>query len=127
MKNNIKKLASHYVKIVEWSDEDKCFVGLCPELFAGGCHGSVQVKVYAELTAMAEEAVEDRLAERRKLPSPVAAQKFSGKFLFRPGPELHRALSVRAYREGKSLNQVLIESIRPAAAKPVARNRLATA
>ncbi len=22
-----------YVKIVEWSDEDQCFIGSCPELF----------------------------------------------------------------------------------------------
>ena len=29
-----------FVKIVEWSDEDHCFIGSCPELFYGGCHGS---------------------------------------------------------------------------------------
>jgi predicted RNase H-like HicB family nuclease len=28
-----------YVKIVEWLDEDECFVGSCPELFYGACHG----------------------------------------------------------------------------------------
>ena len=28
-----------YVKLVEWSDEDSCFIGSCPELFYGGCHG----------------------------------------------------------------------------------------
>ena len=127
MKMTIKKLASRYVKIVEWSGEDKCYVGRCPELFGGGCHGDDEVKVYAALAAMVEEAVEDRLAESRRLPAPIAAQKFSGKFVFRPGPELHKALSVRAYREGKSLNQVLIEAIRPAATKPDARKKLATA
>ena len=29
-----------YVKLVEWSDEDACFIGSCPELFYGGCHGA---------------------------------------------------------------------------------------
>lgn len=29
-----------YVKLVEWSDEDGCFIGSCPELFSGGCHGT---------------------------------------------------------------------------------------
>jgi hypothetical protein len=24
---------SRYLKIVEWSDEDGCFIGSCPELF----------------------------------------------------------------------------------------------
>ena len=31
--------ADKYVKLVEWSDEDECFIGSCPELFYGGCHG----------------------------------------------------------------------------------------
>jgi len=26
-----------YVTLVEWSDEDVCFIGSCPELFYGGC------------------------------------------------------------------------------------------
>ena len=29
------KAGARYVKIVEWSDEDQCFVGSC----YGGCHG----------------------------------------------------------------------------------------
>ena len=33
------KMSSRYVKIVEWSDEDQCYVGSCPGLFYGGCHG----------------------------------------------------------------------------------------
>lgn len=111
MKKDIKKQASRYVKIVEWSDEDGCFVGRCPELFGGGTHGDDEVQVYAELTAMVEEAVEDRIAEGRKLPAPVAGQTYSGKFLLRTGPNLHKALAIRAFREGKSLNQICLEAL----------------
>jgi len=119
MKTNTNRLASHYVKIVEWSDEDRCFVGRCPELFGGGCHGDDEVKVYAELTALVEEAIEDRLAGGDPLPIPLATKKFSGKFIFRPGPELHKALCIRAFREGKSLNEVCIEAIqKPVPAPP---------
>ncbi len=31
--------ADRYAKIVEWSEEDQCFVGSCPGLFYGGRHG----------------------------------------------------------------------------------------
>jgi predicted HicB family RNase H-like nuclease len=110
MKTDIRKHASHYVKIVEWSDEDHCYVGRCPELFGGGTHGKDEARVYAELCAMVEEAIEDRLAEKKPLPPPATAQKYSGKFLLRTGAELHKALSVRAFREGKSLNQVCLEA-----------------
>ena len=41
--------SNHYVKIVEWSDEDQCFIGSCPSLFYGGCHGNDEKKVFAEL------------------------------------------------------------------------------
>ena len=33
------KETARYVKIVEWSDEDACYVGSSPGLFYGGCHG----------------------------------------------------------------------------------------
>ena len=38
------KESARYVKIVEWSDEDQCFVGSCPGLFYGGCHGGMKKK-----------------------------------------------------------------------------------
>jgi predicted HicB family RNase H-like nuclease len=107
MKMDLKKLASRYIKIVEWSEEDNCYVGRCPELFSGGTHGNDETKVYAELCAIVEEVVADRLAEGKKPPVPL---KYSGKFLLRTGPALHQALAVRARREGKSLNQVCIEA-----------------
>ena len=33
------KPGDKYIKLVEWSEDDGCFVGSCPELFYGGCHG----------------------------------------------------------------------------------------
>jgi len=38
-----------YVKIIEWSDVDNCFIGSCPELFYGGCHGRDERQVFDEL------------------------------------------------------------------------------
>ena len=40
------KESARYPKIVEWSDEDQCFVGSCPGLFNGGCHGSDEKRVF---------------------------------------------------------------------------------
>jgi len=48
--------------IVEWSDEDGCFVGLCPELFYGGCHGDDERAVFHELSAIVRQVVgQDRI------------------------------------------------------------------
>jgi hypothetical protein len=52
------KAGRRYVKIVEWSDEDQCYVGSCPGLFYGGCHGDNEVAVFVELCGLVEESIE---------------------------------------------------------------------
>ena len=50
--------SARYVKIVEWSDEDQCYVGSCPGLFYGGCHGDDERAVFSELCELVEEMIE---------------------------------------------------------------------
>ena len=51
------KESARYVKIVEWSDEDQCFVGSCPGLFYGGCLGEDEKAVFAELCEIVDETI----------------------------------------------------------------------
>lgn len=60
--------AARYVKIVEWSDDDQCFVGSCPGLFYGGCHGEDEEAVFAELCQIVTETIKLYEAESRPLP-----------------------------------------------------------
>ena len=62
------KPAAKYVKIVEWSEEDQCFVGSCPGLFYGGCHGDDEQAVFAELCRIVEETVSLYETEGKPLP-----------------------------------------------------------
>ena len=52
------KKSAQYRKIVEWSEEDRCYVGRCLELMFGGVHGKNEQKVFAELCAVIEEWIE---------------------------------------------------------------------
>lgn len=52
------KKSAQFRKIVEWSEEDRCYVGRCPELMLGGVHGKNEQKVFAELQAVIEEWIE---------------------------------------------------------------------
>ena len=61
-------LAAKYVKLVEWSEEDQCFVGSCPGLFYGGCHGNDERAVFAELCQIVDETVQLYEAQNRPLP-----------------------------------------------------------
>ena len=49
--------SNRYVKIVEWSDEDQGYVGSCPGLFYGGCHGDNEQEVFSELCHIVEETI----------------------------------------------------------------------
>ncbi len=51
------KETARYVKIVEWSNEDQCFVGSCPGLFYGGCHGDDEREVFEDLCQMVDAAI----------------------------------------------------------------------
>ena len=51
------KDSAKYVKLVEWSDGDQCYVGSAPGLFDGGCHGTGEKAVFEELCAIVEEVV----------------------------------------------------------------------
>ena len=60
-----------YTKFVEWSDEDNCFIGSCPELMYGGSHGDDATKVFIELCEMVEEAIETLEEAGKPLPQPL--------------------------------------------------------
>jgi predicted RNase H-like HicB family nuclease len=70
-----------YVKIVEWSVEDQCFVGSCPGLFYGGCHGDDEKKVFAELCEIVEEIIELYKQDGKPLPPPTAGRDYANKML----------------------------------------------
>jgi predicted RNase H-like HicB family nuclease len=71
------KEGARYVKIVEWSDEDQCFVGSCPGLFYGGCHGPDEKGVFSELCELVDETIELYRNEGRSLPPPTAGKDYA--------------------------------------------------
>ncbi len=103
-RKQIKEQAAHYAKVVEWSDEHQCFIGRCPEIMLGGVHGNDEAKVYAELSQAVEEMIELIHTDGGQPPEPLAGKKFSGKFIVRVEPALHRRLVAKALAAGESLN-----------------------
>ena len=89
-RKQIKEQAARYAKFVEWSDEDQCFIGRCPEIMGGGIHGLDEARVYAELCHAVAEMPAVIHADGHALPEPLAAEKLSGKFVLRVEPALHR-------------------------------------
>lgn len=70
------KDSGRYVKIVEWSYDDQCYVGSAPGLIYGGCHGSDEKEVFDELCEIVEEAISLYRKDGRPLPPPTAGRDY---------------------------------------------------
>ena len=90
------KQRDKYLKIVEWSDEDKCYVGSVPGWIGKCCHGNNEEKVYKELCRIVDEWIEIYEKDSIVLPPDTAGKNYSGKFVMRIDPELHKALTIKA-------------------------------
>jgi predicted RNase H-like HicB family nuclease len=73
------KDSARYVKIVEWSEEDQCYVGSCPGLLLGGCHGDDERKVFEELCDIVEEVVALYREDGRPLPPMTSGRDLANK------------------------------------------------
>jgi len=73
------KESARYAKIVEWSDEDQCYVGSSPGLIYGGCHGHDEEAVFAELCHIVEEAIAVYHTDGRPLPPATSGRDFANK------------------------------------------------
>ena len=67
------KTEARFLKFVLWSDDDRCYVGWCPDLFPWGgvCHGATEEQTYAELCALVREEIADLRAAGKKMPLPA--------------------------------------------------------
>lgn len=70
------KDSAKYAKIIEWSEEDRCYIGSAPGLIYGGCHGDDERQVFAELCDIVEEAIALYRADGRPLPPATSGRDF---------------------------------------------------
>jgi predicted HicB family RNase H-like nuclease len=104
--------SKQYLKLVEWSDEDQCFIGRIPGLTLGGIHGKDEKKVYAELCKLADQWIKIYEEKGDPLPSPTAGRNYSGKFNLRVGEELHERLAIESMKVSESLNTYCVKALK---------------
>jgi predicted RNase H-like HicB family nuclease len=73
------KESARYAKIVEWSEEDQCYVGSSPGLIFGGCHGPDEKAVFSELCEIVEETIALYHKDGKKLPLATSGRDFANK------------------------------------------------
>lgn len=111
MKRKRKAVARDYLRVVEWSAKDRCYVGSAPPLIGPCCHGPSEQSVLKQLKVIVEEWIRLRDAEGIRLPPPEKSGGYSGRFVLRVPPPVHQALALQAKSAGKSLNAYCAERL----------------
>lgn len=101
----------HYTYRVTWSEDDQEYVGLCAEYpslswLAGEPEAALQ-----GIRQVVAEVVADLLENDEPVPEPLAEKSFSGRFMVRIPPELHRRLAIEAAESGISLNRLAADKL----------------
>ncbi len=95
-----------YTYRVMWSEEDQEYVGLCSEFPGLSWLKASPEAALKGIRALVKLTVKDMMENGEQVPEPIAIRKFSGKFMVRVPPEVHRHLALEAAESGVSLNRL---------------------
>jgi predicted HicB family RNase H-like nuclease len=95
-----------YTYRVTWSDDDNEYVGLCAEFPSLSWLASTPEAALKGIRKVVEDVVKDMRENGEEVPEPIASRRYSGKFMVRVPPEVHRNLAIKAAEAGVSLNRL---------------------
>ena len=95
-----------YTYRVTWSEDDNEYVGLCVEFPSLSWLARAPEAALKGIRKVVEGVVKDMQDNGETVPEPFACRRYSGKFMVRVPPEVHRKLSIKAAESGVSLNRL---------------------
>lgn len=95
-----------YTYRVTWSEDDNEYVGLCAEFPSLSWLAKTPEKALSGIRKVVAEAIFDMRENNEKIPEPIASKHYSGKFMVRIPPDVHRKLAIQAAESGVSLNRI---------------------
>lgn len=102
----------HYTYRVTWSEEDNEYVGLCAEFQSLSWLASDPEAALKGIRQVVSDVLAELQESGETVPEPLASKKFSGHFMVRVPPELHRQLALEAAEAGVSLNRLASDKLR---------------
>jgi len=92
---------------VTWSDEDQEYVGLCAEFPSLSWLEASPEESLQGIRKLVKEVIADLKRSKEAVPEPISTRQFSGKFMVRVPPEVHRMLAIQAAESGVSINRLV--------------------
>lgn len=100
-----------YTYRVTWSEEDGEYVGLCAEFQSLSWLAPQPEEALKGIRQVVAEVVMDLEANMEIIPEPIATKAYSGRFMVRIPPELHRCLALEAAEAHISLNRLASDKL----------------
>jgi predicted HicB family RNase H-like nuclease len=101
------KEVDRYTYRVTWSEDDSEYVGLCAELPSLSWLEASPEKALIGIRKLVKETVADLKRSKEPVPEPISIRAYSGKFMVRVPPEVHRRLAITAAESGVSINRLV--------------------
>ena len=101
------KTIDRYTYRVTWSEEDGEYVGLCAEFPSLSWLDGTQEAALKGIRSLVQKVISDLKRSREAVPEPISTRSYSGKFMVRVPPEVHRILAIQAAESGVSLNRLI--------------------
>jgi len=98
---------NHYTYRVSWSDEDQEYVATCAEFASLSWLDITPEAALQGIRNTVADCVSDMQTANETLPEPLSTKSYSGKFMVRVPPPLHRQLATLAAEAGVSLNRLV--------------------
>jgi predicted HicB family RNase H-like nuclease len=95
-----------YTYRVTWSEDDAEYVGLCVEFPSLSWLAQTPEAALKGIRKLVDDVISDMLGNEESVPEPIATKHFSGKFMVRVPPDVHRELAMQAAEAGVSLNRL---------------------
>jgi len=95
-----------YTYRVTWSEEDNEYVGLCAEFPSLSWLAKNPEAALKGIRKLVKDVVKDLHNQGESVPEPIASRHYSGKFIVRVPPQVHRKLAIQAAEAGVSLNRL---------------------
>ena len=95
-----------YTYRVTWSEEDNEYIGLCAEFPSLSWLDRTPEGALKGIRKLVEDVTNDMHGNGETVPEPIASRRYSGKFMVRVPPEVHRNLAIEAAESGVSLNRL---------------------
>ena len=107
MATKLTTQTDYYTYRITWSNEDGEYVGLCAEFPSVSWLDKTPEAALKGIRKLVAETLSDMKSNNENVPQSLSLQSYSGKFMVRIPPNIHRDIAMQAAEAKVSINRIV--------------------